>query len=61
MVLKHVQKQIGKIIIGGVKSVVSSCNAIMEMKGSVSLKHLMLHKNTFYSFSAQDFLRNVTF
>ena len=49
LVLKHVQKQIESIAIGGDKSAVSSCNAIVEMKGSVSLQHLMLHRNTFYS------------
>ena len=47
LVLKHVQKQIEKIFIYDDKSVVSSCNAIVEMKGSVSLQHLMWHRNTF--------------
>ena len=61
MVLKHVQKQIERIIIGGYQSVVSSCDAIVEMKGSVSLQHLMWHRNAFHSFSTQAFLRNVTF
>ena len=53
LVLKHVQKKVNKIFIYGDKSVVSSCNAIVEMKGSVSLQLLMWHKNTFYSISAQ--------
>ena len=61
LVLKHVQKQIEKISIYNDKSVVSSCNAIVEMKGSVSLQHLMWHRNTFYSISAQSFIKNVTF
>ena len=39
LVLKHVQKEIEKIFICDDKSVVSSCNAIVEMKGSVSLQH----------------------
>ena len=61
LVLKHVQKQIEKISILGNKSGVSSYNAIVEMKDSVSLQHLMLHRNTFYSISAQPFVKQVTF
>ena len=49
LVLKHVQKQIESIDIDENESAVSSCNAIVEMKGSVSLLHLMLHRNTFHS------------
>ena len=61
LVLKHVQKQIESIVIDENKSDGSSCDAIVEMKGSVSLLHLMLHRNTFYLFSAQSFIKNVTF
>ena len=50
--LKHVQKKLRTITIVGDNSVVSACNAIVEMKGSVSLQHLMWHRNTFYSISA---------
>ena len=35
LVLKHVQEQIERIDIDGDRSAVSSCNAIVEMKGSV--------------------------
>ena len=61
LVLKHIQKKIEGIDIYGDKSVVSSCNAIVEMKGSVSLQHLMWHKITFYLISTQFFIKNVTF
>ena len=37
LVLKHVQKRIARINVYGNKNVVSSCKAIVEMKGSVSL------------------------
>ena len=61
LVLKHVQKKIKSLFIGGDKSVVSSCNAIVEMKGSVSLQHLMRHMNIFYPISTQSYIKNVTF
>ena len=61
LVLKHIKKKMESINIYANKSVVFSCNAIVEMKGSVSSQHLMRHKNTFYSISAQFFIKNVTF
>ena len=36
LVLKHVQKQMQRIVIAGERSCVSSCNAICEMRGSVN-------------------------
>ena len=50
LVLKQVQKKIEEIGIYGDKSVVFSCNAIAEMKGLVSLQHLVWHKNIFFQF-----------
>ena len=61
LVLKHVQQQIKGIDIYGDKSAVSSCNAIVEMKGSVSLQHLMWQRNTFYLISAQSFIKKMQY
>ena len=46
MVLKHIQKQIQSVYVDGDKNVVSSCNTIVEMKGSVSVQHLMIEMHS---------------